>query len=75
MIEVEFIPDSDLFLPMPGRAENDFPGRFRDYCESRGLDPATAALDDEVDYSPEIERAIKARLTLCKLLEKSKLPL
>lgn len=70
VIEVEFIPDSDFFAPMPGRAENDFPGRFRDYCESRGLDPATAALDDEVEYSPEMERAIKARLALRKLLEK-----
>lgn len=57
VIEVEFIP------------ENDFPGRFRNYCESRGLDPATAASDDEVDYSPEMERAIKARLALRKLLE------
>ena len=70
MIEVEFIPDSDFFAPMPGRAENDFPGRFRDYCESRGLDPATAALDDEVEYSSKLERAIKARLALRKLLEK-----
>ncbi|RYH61843.1 MAG: hypothetical protein EON54_09815 [Alcaligenaceae bacterium] len=70
VIEVEFIPDSDFFTPMPGRAENDFPGRFRDYCDSRGLDPATAALDDEVEYSPKLERAIKARLALRKLLEK-----
>ncbi|MDO8742021.1 MAG: hypothetical protein Q7J45_00590 [bacterium] len=72
MIEVEFIPDSDFFAPMPGRAENDFPGRFRDYCESRGLDPATAALDDEVEYSPDLERAVKARLALRKMLEKRK---
>jgi hypothetical protein len=70
MIEVEFIPDSDFFRPMPGRAENDFPGRFRDYCESRGLDPATAALNDEVEYSPKMERAIKARLALRKILAK-----
>lgn len=70
MIEFEFIPDSDFFAPLPGRAENDFPGRFRDYCESRGLDPATAALDGEMDYSPKIEQAIKARLMLRKLTEK-----
>ena len=70
MSEVEFIPDSDFFAPMPGRAENDFPGRFRDYCESRGLDPATAVLDDEVEYSPDLERAVKARLALRKMLEK-----
>lgn len=69
MIEVEFIPESDLFALLPGRAKNDFPGRFRDYCESRGLDPATAALDDEIDYSPEIERAFKAKLAIRKLLE------
>lgn len=70
MIKVEFIPDSDFFAPLPGRAENDFPGRFRDYCESRGLDPTTAAMDDEVEYSPKMERAIKARLALRKILAK-----
>lgn len=68
--EVESIQDSDLFKPQPGRAENDFPGIFRDYCESRGLDPVTAAMDNEVDYSPKMERAIKARKALRLLLEK-----
>ncbi len=68
--EVEFISDSDLFKPQPGRHEHDFPGRFRDYCESRGVDPMTAAMDDEVEYSPQMERAIKARKALRSLLEK-----
>jgi len=70
MNDAEFIPDSDLFKPQPGRSANDFPGIFRDYCESRGLDPVTAAMDNEVDYSPKMERAIKARKALRLLLEK-----
>lgn len=70
MDDAEEVIDSDFFKPNPGRSENDFPGRFRDYCESRGLDPAVAVLDGEVEISPEVERAIKARLMVRRLLEK-----
>ena len=69
MDEVEFIPDSELFKKEPGRSESDFPGRFRDYCQSRGLDPLTAAIDSEIDYSPELERAYKARKMLRLLIK------
>ena len=69
MDEIDFIPDSDLFKPEPGRSEINFPGRFRDYCESRGLDPLTAAVDGEFDYSQELKRAYKARKML-RLLNK-----
>lgn len=70
--DVEYEPESDLFLPLPGRAANDFPGRFLDYCQSRGLDPNIAAFEGEVHISPEVERAVKARLALRRLLNEGK---
>lgn len=71
MNDADIIIDSDLFKPQPGRSESDIPGRFRDYCESRGLDPEVAALDGEIEFTPQIERAIKARLMVRRLtLEK-----
>ena len=70
MEDADEIIDSGLFKPAPGRSESDFPGRWRDYCELRGLDPAVALLDNEVEYSPEMERAIKARMAIRKMLEK-----
>lgn len=69
MNEIDLIPDSYLFKPKPGRIESDFLGRFRDYCESRGLDPLVATVYGEIDYSPELERAYKARKML-RLLNK-----
>lgn len=69
MDDTDLILDSDLFKPEPGRDEHDYPGRFRDYCESRGLDPLVAAVDGEIYYSPELERAYKARKML-RLLNK-----
>ena len=69
MDDTDLIPDSDLFKPQPGRDEHDYPGRFRDYCESRGLDPITATFEGEINYSPELERAYKARKML-RLLNK-----
>ena len=71
MIDPDLIPESDLESPESEGSHADFPAELESHCRDNGLDPS-AVLPGAIEYSPELEAAIKARAAIREHLDAKK---
>jgi hypothetical protein len=71
MINPDLIPDSWHESPKSEWEHGDFPAALEAYCQEKGTDPSTL-IRGAIDYSPELEVAVKARAAIRDFLNGGK---